>query len=74
MHLVAGCVVEGSTVFCQKNTLGYSMRFHGDYMKGCLLILMVSQILYLTQLISENIYIVTAANELLSTLAYFAWR
>jgi len=28
MHLVAGCVMEGSVVFCQKNILEHSMRFH----------------------------------------------
>ncbi len=31
MDLVAGCVMEGSMVFCQKNILKHSMRFHGDY-------------------------------------------
>ncbi len=37
MHLVAGCVMEGSMVFCQKNNiLEHSMRFHGDYIKRCL--------------------------------------
>jgi len=53
MHLVAGCVMESSMMFCQKNILWHSMRFHGDYIKGCLLTTMVSHILYLTQLISE---------------------
>jgi hypothetical protein len=43
MHLVAGCVMEGSVVLCQKNILEHSMRFHGDYLKGCLLTLLVSQ-------------------------------
>ena len=66
MHLVAGCVMEGSMVFCQKNTLEHSVRFHGDYIKGCLLTHMVSQILYLNQLISEIKNIVTAPNGLLS--------
>jgi hypothetical protein len=45
--------------------------FHGDYIKRCLLILGVSQILYLTQLISEIKNIVTAANGHLSTVTYF---
>jgi hypothetical protein len=31
MHLVAGCVMEGSMVLCQKNILEHSKRFHGDY-------------------------------------------
>ncbi len=43
MHLVAGCVMEGSVVLCQKNILEHSMRFHGDSIKGCLLTLLVSQ-------------------------------
>jgi hypothetical protein len=37
MHLVAGCVMEGSMVFCQNNILEHSMRFHGDYLKRWLL-------------------------------------
>jgi len=45
------------------------MRFHGDYIKGWLLTLMVSQILYLTQLIAEIKNIATAANGLFSTVA-----
>jgi len=45
MQLVAGCVMEGSMVFCQKNILGYSMMFHGDYKKRCPLTIVVSQIL-----------------------------
>ncbi len=61
--------MEGSMMFCQKNTLGHSMMFHGDYIKRCLLTIMVSQILYLTLLISEIKNIVPAANELLSTIA-----
>ncbi len=36
MQLVAGCVMEGSMMFCQKNILGHSMMFHGDYKKRCL--------------------------------------
>jgi hypothetical protein len=32
---------------------GASMMFHGDYKKRCLLTILVSQILLLTQLISE---------------------
>jgi hypothetical protein len=67
MHLVAGCVMEGSMMFCQKNILGHSMMFHEDYIKRCLLIILVSQILYLIQLISEIKNIITAANGLLST-------
>ncbi len=64
MHLIAGCVMEGSTMFCQKNILGHSMMFHGDDIKRCLLTIMVSQILSLTQLISDIKNIVTAANRL----------
>ncbi len=45
VHLVAGCVMEGSMVFCQKNILEHSMRFHGDYLKRCLLTHRVSPIL-----------------------------
>ncbi len=71
MHLVVGCVMEGSMVLCQKNILGHSMMFHGDYIKRCLLTIMISQILYLTQLISEIKNIVTAANRLFSTLSMF---
>jgi len=67
MHLVAGCVKEGSMMFCPKNILGHSMMFHGDYIKRCLLTIMVSQLLYLTQLMSEIKNIVTAANGLFST-------
>ena len=51
-------------VFCQKDILGHSMMFHGDYIKRCLLTILVSQILSLTQLISEIKNIVTAANRL----------
>ncbi len=37
MHLVAGCVMEGSVLFCQKNNiLEHSTRFHRDYIKRCL--------------------------------------
>jgi trans-2-enoyl-CoA reductase len=43
--LVAGCVIKGSAMFCQKNILGQSMMLHGDYKKRCLLAIMVSQIL-----------------------------
>jgi hypothetical protein len=53
----------------QKNILEHSMKFHGDNIKGCLLPLMVSQILYLTQLKSEIKNILIATNGLLSTLA-----
>ncbi len=73
MHLVAGCVMEGSMVFCQKNILGHSMMFHGDYIQRCLLTIMVSQILYLTQLISEIKNILTATNRLFSTTAHLGW-
>ncbi len=72
MYLVAGFVMEGSMVFCQKNILEHSMGFHGDYIKGCLLTLLASQMLELIQLISEIKYIVTAANVLLSTHYAFA--
>jgi hypothetical protein len=68
MYLVAGCVIEGSMMFCQKNILQHSMMFHGDYIKICQLTIMVSQILELTQLISELKDIVTDANGLLSTM------
>jgi hypothetical protein len=44
------------------------MNFHGDYIKRCLLAREVSQILYLTKLISEINYI--SANGLFTTLAY----
>jgi len=37
LHLVAEYVMEGSMVFCQKNILEHSMRFHGNYLKRCLL-------------------------------------
>ncbi len=65
MHLVVGCVMEGSMVFCQKNIVEHSMGFHGDYIKRCLLTHRVCQILYLTKLISEIKYI--SANGLFST-------
>jgi hypothetical protein len=29
--------MEGSMIFCQKNVLEYSMSFHGDYKKRCIL-------------------------------------
>ncbi len=45
IHLVAGCVMEGSMVFCKKNIPGHSKMFYGDYIKRCLLTIMVSQIL-----------------------------
>jgi hypothetical protein len=45
MHLVVGCVIEGSMVFCQKNILEHSVKFHGDYLKRCSLKHRVSQIL-----------------------------
>jgi len=63
MHLVAGCVIEGSMVSCQNNTLGHSMRFHGDYINICLLTLWVSQISHLTQLISEIKNIVNCCKQ-----------
>jgi hypothetical protein len=65
MHLVAGCVTEGSMVFCQLNILEHSMRFHGDYLKRCFLTHRVSLILLLTRLISEKKYI--SANRLFYT-------
>jgi len=43
------------------------MMFHGDYKKRCLLTIRVSQILYLTQLISEIKNTITAAKRLFST-------
>jgi len=46
MHLVAGCVMEGSMVFCQKNILEHPMGLHR-----------VIQILYLTKLMSKIKYI-----------------
>jgi len=46
----------------------YSMMFHGDYIKICLLTIMVSQILYLTPFKSEIKNIITAANGLFITL------
>jgi hypothetical protein len=54
--LAVGFVMEGSLVFCKKD-LEHSMSFHGDYIKRCLLMHGVSQILYLTKLISEIKYI-----------------
>ena len=63
MQLVAGCVMEGFMIFCHKNVLGHSMMFLGDYKKRCLLTIMVSQILYLTQLISEIKNIIIAAKQ-----------
>jgi hypothetical protein len=69
MHLVDGCVMEGSMVFCQKNSLEHSMRFHGDYIKRCILTHRVSQILLLTRLIYEIKYI--TANRLFSTQQKF---
>ncbi len=57
-----------SMLFCQKNSLEHSMNFHGDYIKRCLLARGVSQILYLTKLISEIKYI--SANGLFTTLVY----
>ncbi len=44
MNLVAGCVMEGSMVFCHKNILEHYMSFHGDYMKRSILTKGVSQI------------------------------
>ena len=46
MHLVAGCVMEGSMVFCQKNIQKHPMGLHR-----------VIQILYLTKLMSKIKYI-----------------
>ncbi len=57
MNLVAGRVMKGSMVFCKNNILEHSMSFHGDYNKRCLLTNRVSEILLLTQLISEIKYI-----------------
>ncbi len=34
---VAECAMEGSMIFCQKNTLEHSMKFNGDYLKRCIL-------------------------------------
>jgi len=53
IHLIEGCVIEGSMVFCQKNILEHSISLHADYMKRCVLTHRVSQILYLAKLISE---------------------
>ncbi len=39
------CAMEGSMIFCQKNILEHFMKFHGDYLKRCLLAHIVSQIL-----------------------------
>jgi hypothetical protein len=55
IQVVAGSVMEGA-----------SMMFHGDYKKRCLLTILVSQILLLTQLISE-IKKSTTANRLFTT-------
>jgi hypothetical protein len=76
MHLGAGFVMEGSMMFCQKNILGHSRLFHGDYKRRCLLTIMVSQILQLTQLISEIKNTFTATNELFPTqsLLNTAWQ
>jgi hypothetical protein len=68
MQLVAGCVMEGSMMFCQKNILGHSMMFHGDYKRRCIIAIMVSQILQLAQLTSEIKNIIIAANGLFYTL------
>jgi hypothetical protein len=56
MNLLAGRVMEGCMVFCQKNILEHSMSFHGNFIKRCLLAHRVSQILYLTKIISEIKY------------------
>jgi hypothetical protein len=71
MHLVTGWVIEGSIVFCQKNILEHSMKFHGGYLKRCLLTHGVSQILLLTQLISEIKNIIITANELFCIIDFF---
>ncbi len=70
MHLFARCVMEGSMVFCQKNILGHSRLFHGDYIKQCLLTIMVNQILQLTLLISEIKNTVTAANGFFNEIKF----
>ncbi len=74
MHLVAGCVMEVSTMFCQKNILGHFYEFHGDYITTTnttnLLTIMVSQILYLTQLISEIKNIANCCKQTSSTKKY----
>jgi len=57
IQVVAGSVMEGA-----------SMMLHGDYKKRCLLTILVSQILRLTQLISE-IKKSTNANKFFSTNA-----
>jgi len=56
IQVVAGSVMEGA-----------SMMFHRDYNKRCLLTILVSQILLLTQLISE-IKKSTTAKGFFSTL------
>jgi len=56
IQVVAGSVMEGA-----------SLRFHGDYKKRCLLTILESQILLLTQQISE-IKKSTRANGVFSTL------
>ena len=53
IQVVAGSVMESA-----------SMMFHGDYKKICLLIILVSQILLLTQLISEIKKSITATEVL----------
>jgi hypothetical protein len=46
--------MEGSMIFCQKNVLEYSMSFHGDCKKRCILTTGVSQIMQFTKLISQK--------------------
>ncbi len=60
IQVVAGSVMEGA-----------SMMFHGDYKKICLLTILVSQILLLTQLISEIKKSITA-NSLFTTMVLFS--
>ncbi len=59
IQVVAGNVMEGA-----------SMMFHGNYKKRCLLTILVSQTLLLTQLIYE-IKKSTTANGHFTTLVYY---
>jgi hypothetical protein len=67
MNLVA--VVGRFHGILPQNILEHSMSFHGNYLKRCLLTHRVSQILYLTKLISEIKYI--ESNRGFTTIAYF---
>ncbi len=46
-------------IFCQKNILEHSMKFHGDYLKRCILTYRIRQILLLTSLIFEKKYLLS---------------